>query len=148
MPEERGESSEGIFSLCVPSTKPDFQPESFGVDIIAIHGLNGSSVNTWKNDNGTLWLRDLLPNDIPGARIHSFGYPSKLFLNNCVGGVRQFAGSLLRAIDTDPIINVSAFRPKLDDLPMKLQEGKRPIIYVCHSLGGIVLKKVSDSSVT
>ena len=42
--------------------------------IVAIHGLNGHREGTWTADNGTLWLRDLLPLDLPTARILTYGY--------------------------------------------------------------------------
>ncbi len=40
---------------------------------MAIHGLNGDRENTW-TANGVNWLRDLLPSNIPNARIYSWGY--------------------------------------------------------------------------
>ncbi|RYC81882.1 hypothetical protein BFJ63_vAg15229 [Fusarium oxysporum f. sp. narcissi] len=44
------------------------------VDIVAIHGLNGHREKTWTAENGVHWLRDLLPGDVPRARILSWGY--------------------------------------------------------------------------
>lgn len=41
--------------------------------IVAVHGLNGHREETW-TVNGVNWLRDLLPTDIPNARICSWGY--------------------------------------------------------------------------
>lgn len=41
--------------------------------IVAVHGLNGHREETW-TVNGVNWLRDLLPKDIPNARIFSWGY--------------------------------------------------------------------------
>ena len=42
--------------------------------IVAIHGLNGHQDKTWTAVNDVQWLRDLLPNDIPTARIFCWGY--------------------------------------------------------------------------
>jgi hypothetical protein len=42
--------------------------------IIVIHGLNGHRDKTWTAANGVHWLRDLLPNNIPNARIVCWGY--------------------------------------------------------------------------
>jgi hypothetical protein len=42
--------------------------------IVAIHGLDGHCKNSWTADNGVLWLRDLLPDQIPSARILTYGY--------------------------------------------------------------------------
>jgi protein SERAC1 len=42
--------------------------------IIAIHGLDGHPQKSWTAPNGTLWLRDLLPEKLPQARILTYGY--------------------------------------------------------------------------
>lgn len=49
------------------------------VDICFIHGVNGGNVSTWTMKSESMyWPRDLLPKDIPDARILSFGYEAKL----------------------------------------------------------------------
>ncbi|MCJ1346181.1 hypothetical protein MMC31_004395, partial [Peltigera leucophlebia] len=66
------------------STKSIVEPLPYGlkilaggvdpiVDIVAIHGLNGHREATW-TVNGVNWLRDLLPLNIPNARIYTWGY--------------------------------------------------------------------------
>ncbi|KAF4996660.1 hypothetical protein FDECE_12338 [Fusarium decemcellulare] len=47
------------------------------IDIVAIHGLNGHRAKTWTAKNGVHWLRDLLPDDTPRARILCWGYDAK-----------------------------------------------------------------------
>ena len=42
--------------------------------IVAIHGLGGHWKETWTTDNGTFWLEDPLPHDLPNAHILSYGY--------------------------------------------------------------------------
>jgi hypothetical protein len=42
--------------------------------IIAVHGLDGHRRTSWTANNGVLWLRDLLPSVIPGARVLTYGY--------------------------------------------------------------------------
>jgi protein SERAC1 len=42
--------------------------------IIAIHGLDGHPQKSWTAPNGTLWLRDLLPEKLPQARILTYVY--------------------------------------------------------------------------
>ena len=42
--------------------------------IVAVHGLDGHLEKSWTADNGILWLRDLLPEKIPHARILTYGY--------------------------------------------------------------------------
>ncbi|CAG7850628.1 SubName: Full=Related to kinesin light chain {ECO:0000313/EMBL:CCA75937.1} [Serendipita indica DSM 11827] len=54
------------------------------VDIVAIHGLQGHREKTWTTDDGHLWLRDLLPVDIPNARILAYGYDADTRSRECV----------------------------------------------------------------
>ncbi|KAH7091508.1 hypothetical protein FB567DRAFT_490488 [Paraphoma chrysanthemicola] len=116
----------GLFPLHKdePTTDSD---EAVGVDIVAIHGLNGDAFTTWQHENGTIWLRDLLPNTFPGSRVFTYGYPSELFWSSSVATLRDYSRNLLTAIAA-------------------VSEGKqRPIIFVCHSLGGLVCKQVGSS---
>jgi hypothetical protein len=40
-----------------------------------VHGLNGHREKSWTDDkSGILWLRDLLPLQLPNARVLTFGY--------------------------------------------------------------------------
>jgi hypothetical protein len=44
---------------------------------VFIHGLNGSPLKTWKTDE-TCWPKDLLPANVPSARVMTFGYNSQV----------------------------------------------------------------------
>lgn len=68
---------------------------------------------------------------MPGARIFSYGYPSETFFSRSVAGIRDFAVYLLNAIEN-----------RLREDARGGINSSRPIIYICHSLGGIVLKQV------
>lgn len=46
--------------------------------IIAITGLAGHAIGSWTMPNGRMWLRDVLPDDVPNARILTYGYDSRL----------------------------------------------------------------------
>jgi hypothetical protein len=69
--------------------------ESFSLDIIALHGITGDAYDTWTHENGKFWLQDFLPNELPGARVFSFGYPAEVFCSLGTGGLDSFARSLL-----------------------------------------------------
>ena len=131
-------------------------------DIFALHGLNGDREETWTYtpeaahedkakdietnkfrgklgsngskeskidtalDRNPLWLRDFLKDDFPDARIYSVGYNSKVAFNFGTGRLHSFARELL--------VNIQRTRETED-------EKQRPILFVCHSMGGLVVKK-------
>ena len=97
------------------------------VDIVAIHGLNGHYLQTWTDEaTGVNWLRDLLPRTVPDARVMSLSYNSMLQFSKSTADVSTFALQLLEGI--------SAERESLE-------EASLPIIFICHSLGGLVFKQ-------
>jgi hypothetical protein len=104
------------------------------VDIVALHGLNGHYQKTWtvETSDGVRvnWLQDLLPDHIPNARILSFGYDSGVQFSKSVSGISEFTEQLLEGL---------LARRQSEE------EQQRPVIVVCHSLGGLVFKQVSSS---
>ncbi|KAL6709561.1 hypothetical protein ACN47E_001496 [Coniothyrium glycines] len=112
----------GLFCLG-KNELPDDAKGALGIDIVAIHGLNGDAYTTWQHENGVIWLRDLLPSSLPGCRVFTYGYPSELFWSNSVAKLSDYSRNLLSCLK-----NIS-------------EEKTRPIIFVCHSLGGIVCKQ-------
>ncbi|KAA6409764.1 MAG: kinesin light chain 1 [Lasallia pustulata] len=97
------------------------------VDVVGVHGLQGDAYMTWEHDNGSLWLRDFLPADIPFARIMTFGYDSTVAFSKSVAKIEDKALELLNQL--------SAKRSAAGG------GTSVPIVFVCHSLGGIVVKK-------
>jgi hypothetical protein len=104
------------------------------VDIVAVHGLGGHYQTTWTwfptNPNTSSpcnWLEDLLPHEFPNARIMSFGYNSAVVHSKSVGDISTFAEQLLQFLSRERFSR---------------EQKIRPIIFICHSLGGIVVKKV------
>ncbi|KAG9052689.1 hypothetical protein FS842_009401 [Serendipita sp. 407] len=104
------------------------------VDIVAIHGLDGHREHSWTADDGTMWLRDLLPDDIPNARILTYGYDTdtKNFSTTSRQTIFRHAGAFTE--------DLSFLRRATDPA-----DPKRPMIFLAHSLGGIILEKDDDS---
>jgi predicted alpha/beta-fold hydrolase len=100
-----------------------------GCSIVAVHGLNGHRENTWTSEGGKLWLRDFLPSKISNVRIYSWGYDA-----NTHSGDR---------VNTQYIYDIA--KTLVSDLSLARQltnTEQRPIIFVAHSLGGLVVKSV------
>jgi hypothetical protein len=117
-------------------------------DIVFVHGLNGGSQSTWSKDNRAshFWPKEWLPIDdaFHDVRIHSFGYPSGL-AQESVLNVRDFSSSLLAAVRDSPSMNERSNNVGLDlsELPLRRIDTEcvqAPLIFVTHSMGGLVTK--------
>lgn len=96
-------------------------------DLVAIHGLNGDAIDTWTHkETKVMWLEDLLPEAIPNIRIMTFGYNARFKNFTAQQDLRSISCKLLT---------------ELVDLRRTHEEKSRPIVLICHSLGGIVAKK-------
>ncbi|MCJ1384414.1 hypothetical protein MMC17_007530 [Xylographa soralifera] len=109
---------------------PDVGRQETFVDIVAVHGLEEDRTEAWTcPETRTLWLRDLLPlNNLP-ARVLTFGYNagvSSFFGSDSSNSIQKHAHTLIAELE--------AFRA-LDNT------AERPIIFVCHGLGGLLVKK-------
>lgn len=99
--------------------------------VVAVHGLGGDWEATWTDaDQSCLWLRDFVPQQFPDTnlRIWSFGYDSKTAFTNSTADIDDAAKALIDSVDGERRGNNSR---------------KNPIIFVAHSLGGIIVKRVS-----
>ena len=128
------------YIILVPSTYADSQ------SIVAIHGLQGHSISTWTHSNSNVfWLRDLLPENVKNARIMTFGYNADVWLSRSTLDVDNHCSNLFANLidvrETDEVrFQPQRLRPSIkQDFP---QEKERPIIFIAHSLGGMLLKKV------
>ncbi|PMD49359.1 uncharacterized protein K444DRAFT_549306 [Hyaloscypha bicolor E] len=111
-------------SVSAPGDVEDQETNS--LDIVAVHGIMGDAYDTWTHDNGNFWLRDLIPKDLPGARVFSYGYPASVFCTFSTGTLDEYARDLLE---------------KLKGERRKKEDQTRPVIFACHSMGGLVVKK-------
>ncbi|KAI0537078.1 hypothetical protein GGR58DRAFT_361265 [Xylaria digitata] len=100
-------------------------------DFIFVHGLGGGSRKTWrKGQNENLfWPKEWLSRDpeFHDVRVHTFGYNADWKdRHESVLSISDFANSLLFELQNSVMIRRSK------DLPM---------VFVCHSMGGLVVKK-------
>ncbi|MCJ1462048.1 hypothetical protein MMC07_000648 [Pseudocyphellaria aurata] len=113
-----------------------FAPEHRGsakVDIVFVHGLNGHPEHTWTSEKSKVfWPTQLLPPvlDEEEARILVYGYDANVtsFTDGGVGRdkIHNHAEHLVAVLAANRKI-----RKAID----------RPIIFVAHSLGGLVVKR-------
>lgn len=99
------------------------------VDICFVHGLTGDRERTWTADGESMpWPKTLLPPKLHKARILTFGYDAYI--------VRQSIASSNRLIDhaTNLLTDLTSDRDSSN-------ASSRPLIFVAHSLGGLVCKK-------
>lgn len=115
--------------------------------IVAVHGLNGNAKKTWTDPgSGTCWLEHLLPDALPRARIMTFGYDSRLAFSRSRAGLDNFARDLLNRlrmvrVNSEVWLHCTLKLGWIHLLTGATQAEHRPLIFVAHSLGGIVVKK-------
>ena len=118
-----------------------------------MHGLNPRSVpeadhawDTWRKpsgDEGRLWLRDDLPKYTPYARIFLYQYNSKLVYGGDKARFIDKANDLLEALRIER--KKVVLQPLSFTVKLMLPRMKRPLIFLAHSLGGILVRQVLAS---
>ncbi|KAG8868375.1 hypothetical protein FRC20_003536 [Serendipita sp. 405] len=118
-----------------------FDPKDVLVDIVAVQGLGSAYPHTWMGKRKAkgrqakfslskpevekvMWLEEYLPKDFPTARIMAFEYNSKWLFNADFMGLDDHATALLDAL-----------------VKQRQTSPGRPILFIGHSYGGLVVKK-------
>ena len=117
------------------------------VDIVLVHGLNGSPEKTWTADNGIFWPRDLLPTHLSNTscRILTYGYDAKVSaFTDGVGKdhIHHHSENLAARLYSNRSVSRMVV-PHEERLTQAQLNGtlERPIIFIVHSLGGLVVKQ-------
>ncbi|OTA67283.1 hypothetical protein K449DRAFT_319566, partial [Hypoxylon sp. EC38] len=95
------------------------------IDLVFVHGLRGSRVKTWSAGD-VFWPRDFIRDDLEKARAITWGYDAN------IANAFSYASkeSLFGHGET-----------LLADLSRMRRGITRPLIFICHSLGGLVAKE-------
>ena len=98
--------------------------DAAALDIVLIHGITGDPKETWTNADGDFWPC-WLTSDLTGLCIHTAGYPSSVFAKWAKKEMtlHERASSLAEHMVSHGI-------------------GKRPLVIICHSLGGLLAKEM------
>lgn len=101
------------------------QSDNCQADLVFIHGLTGDPKGTWTSLDGTEFWPEWLALDLSNLAIHSIGYPASIFAKWAKKEMDLFerAKSVLEQLAAVGI-------------------GERPVFFVVHSLGGILLKQM------
>ena len=140
-----------------------YTPSKPEVDLIFVHGLGGSSCKTWAwdRDNERFWPSWLTAEpELSNARIFSFGYNANFRGPSSTLNIIDFGKDLLFRMLTfsgeleelNPSIgSVSYFILLISFFILKClyiytNFLKHPIVFVAHSMGGLIIKKVSGKT--
>jgi protein SERAC1 len=95
------------------------------IDVIFVHGLTGDPSGTWTTADGKDYWPKWLCEDLPGIAAYALGYPSSIFAQWAKKemDLHERANNMLEALASKGI-------------------GQRPIVFVTHSLGGILAKEM------
>ncbi|KAI1489221.1 hypothetical protein F5X96DRAFT_679902 [Biscogniauxia mediterranea] len=103
------------------------------VDIVLVHGLNGDPQKTWTAKNGVFWPADLLPTSLREARANVLVYGYNADVYSKKHGANPSDNFIYMHAQT---LVTSLTHYRKDEL-----SSRNPIIWVCHSLGGILVKR-------
>ncbi|MFC4857369.1 esterase/lipase family protein [Actinophytocola glycyrrhizae] len=100
------------------------------LDLVVMHGLGGDDISTWtQKGSSESWL-EWLVQDIPSIAVSALRYPAGLTKWTTAGegmALPERANGLIETLLYHDI-------------------GSRPVIFVCHSLGGLVVKQILRNS--
>ena len=146
-PSTRGYSCATVTFRNVPSKPPRHSKEGYcfddafigitplydggesSVDLIVVPGLGSHALGSFRSSEGTdVWLRDFLPKDIPGIRVLLYGYDSTLVGGDSKSSISDLGKAFLES--------VRAYKSETET-----EATYRPIIFLGHSLGGLLIKE-------
>ncbi|KAG0632485.1 hypothetical protein M758_1G331900 [Ceratodon purpureus] len=106
------------------------------VDVVFIHGLQDGDYKeaywkTWTvgNNDTECWPMKFLRADFPNARILSVCYDSSASMTSDTGRLDLYAAA-------------ETLASQLVENPGNVGQNSCPVVFVCHSLGGLVAKKI------
>ncbi|MCC7249188.1 MAG: hypothetical protein IT473_11260, partial [Lysobacter sp.] len=130
-----------ISDVCKDSARRDTRR----ADVVFVHGLMGDPFATWRHgesdeNSWPHWVAKAFPD----VGVWSLGYPAAL--SKWPRWVRQFGGLFvqMQSSRTGRGHAMQLQRRAVNALDRLTQKGlgKRPLIFVCHSLGGLLVKQM------
>jgi hypothetical protein len=84
-----------------------------------------------------MWVLDLLQENFPRARIMTYGFHTELDGSTSNNGLKTLAGDLIESLRDLGENSESQASREADN-----EVGNVPLIFIGHSLGGLVIKQV------
>ncbi|KAF9873583.1 LipA and NB-ARC domain-containing protein [Colletotrichum karsti] len=102
------------------------------VDVVLVHGLNGDPEQTWTARNGVFWPADLLPQSLKdvNANILVYGYNADVYSTK---SDRSPSSNFIYQHARNLVTDLTFYRKSVGT-------SANPIIWLAHSLGGLLLK--------
>ena len=118
--------------------------------IIFVHGLRGHRRKTWTKD-GICWPEKLLPQEqtLSHVCVLTFGYDARIVNLDgraSLNSLFDHSMNLLNALSRERKRDVSQCDVQEVELNSNLIQRERPVIFVAHSLGGLIVKDVRHLS--
>jgi protein SERAC1 len=97
-----------------------------------VHGLTGDATSTWQAKDATQpWPERKLAADLPEARIMTYGYDADI-----VHFATRASQNTVMEHSKNLLIRLINIRDQSSE--------NRPLMFIAHSLGGLVCEKVRD----
>lgn len=102
-----------------------------------------------------MWIRDWLGDDLAEngcrVRVFTYGYPSQVIESDSNAGLYEYGKTFLRCLvavrSAEFKVSTTLWLQGDNSAQSRFQEGKtRPLAFICHSLGGLVIKQVYQDS--
>lgn len=117
-------------SLLTKARNPEKHNEVKAIDIVSVHGIYGNAYDTWRAAGGVSWLHDFIPKDIRHARVFTFDYNSFELFSRPRENLPRLTSKFLEEV-----------KKARTSVP-----STRPLVFVCHSMGGLVVEEVCNIS--
>lgn len=103
------------------------------VDVVLVHGLNGDPQRTWTAPNGVFWPTDLLPASLQTEHVNVlvYGYNADVYSGR---NDRSASSNFIHHHAQTLVTTLAHYRKSEGTL-------NNPLIWVVHSLGGILTKR-------
>ena len=94
-------------------------------DVVFIHGIVGHEHSTWKHQGTGGFWPDWIGNELD-VRVLTIDYPT----------------AITTSLEANKAYSIGATAGQLHTALKNAGVGQRPVVFVCHSMGGLVLKKM------